>query len=308
MQLIQADRSQAAARDRATYAAWGPPFTLPEYLAAEARLRDHPWGRACSAQWQLRSEAGEVLCSCETYRMPSRVGTGAGHTYGVATVFTEAHLRGRGYAGDLLGRVGDALASADPAAQALVLFSDVAPELYARLGYVARPALDLVFEPLDGPPGAGVERLLDRAGAAAALAALPAPPGAFAVRPVPDQLDWHLERERVLCALNGRPQLPAWGAAAGDGLVLWTADPGHDRLLVLLLHAPEGAGALVAAARRAAAAAGLGRVVLWGDPAQVPGARVEDRAPRRDAIPMIRPLDPRLAPGAWTWIPRILWL
>lgn len=315
MQLVQVDLERARRRDFDTFAAWGPPFGLEAYVAAEGRLRDHPWGRDRSAQWQLCSDTGEVLCSCETYRMACRLEAGGpveGHAYGVATVFTDARLRGRGYAGALLDRVAEAVAATDPRAQALVLFSDVDPEIYARMGYVARPALERVFDPLDGAPGGGVDRLLDEAGARAALAAAPVPPGGFVIRPEPAQLDWHLERERLICAPYGRPRPDTRGAAAGAGCILWCADPGRDRLLVLALHAPEpeAAAALLASARRAARSAGLGRVALWGDPAEGPdlGGRVEDRTPRRDAVPMIRPLDPRVAPDAWTWIPRILWL
>jgi hypothetical protein len=312
--LVQADRDQARIRDRATYAAWGQPASLDGYLEFEDRLRDHPWGRERSAQWQLRSEQDEVLCSCETYRMTSRIGTGpaTGHAYGVASVFTDQSLRGHGHAADLLGRVAAAVAAVDPRAQAMVLFSDVAPEIYARMGYAARPAFELVFDPLAGNPGAGVDRLLDEAGAAAALASAPYPPGPFAIRPEPGQLDWQLERERLLCAQFRRPRPEAWGAVAGAGFALWCASPFRNALLVLVLHAPvpEAAAALVAAARRTAHGAGLARVVLWEDPLRWPdlGARVEDRTPRLDAIPMIRPLDPRVAPDAWVWIPRVLWL
>jgi hypothetical protein len=124
-------------------------------------------------------------------------------------------------------------------------------------------------------------------------------------------VDWHLERERIFTELLGRTRPPACGARSGPGVILWAADPRENQLTVLLLHAPEArAEALVTCARRAAHAAGLGRVVLWTTPADPPlsGGLREDRLDRLDSVPMVRPLDPRVRVQDWDWIPRALWV
>jgi GNAT superfamily N-acetyltransferase len=315
MLLEKATPETARERDRATHAAWGGPLPVERYMAAEARIRAHPWSRAASAMWLLRSDRGEALCSCETYRMASllRDGTAVpGHTYGIASVFTDADRRGHGHATELLDRLALALHEEDPEAQALVLYSDVVPRVYERAGFTARPALDLVFAALPGDPGEGVDEWFTEARAAQALDRLPPPEGRFAIRPEPDQVDWHLERERIYAEVLGRARPPTWGARRGGGAALWTADPRSGQLTLLLLHAPERADAeaLLASARRTAFAAGLARVVLWRTPADLswPQAGLEDRALRLDSVPMIRALDPRVRPEDWTWIPRLLWV
>jgi hypothetical protein len=226
-------------------------------------------------------------------------------------VFTDPDRRGRGYAGELLARLGRALQDADPGAQALVLYSDVALSIYERCGFTARPALERVFDSVPGDPRDGVDELFPEARAAWALARVPPGPGRFVAAPAAEQVDWHLERERIYSEILARPRPAAWGARAGTGTALWTADYRNGQLAFLALHAPDPAEAeaLVACARRTAFAAGLYRTVLWPTPETAcPRAEVRDRAPRLDSVPMIRPLDPRIRPEDWTWIPRILWV
>ncbi len=315
MLLEKATPDQARQRDRATHAAWGGPLPVERYMATERRLRAHAWSRAGSAVWLLRSDRGEVLCSCETYRMPSLLRDGVpvpGHAYGIASVFTDADLRGQGHATELLERLVRAVRDEDPGAQALVLYSDVPPRTYERSGFTAGPALELVFDALPGDPGHGVDELFTESRAAQALDLLPPPPGRFVILPEPAQVDWQLERERIYAEALGRVRPRTWGARRGGAFALWSADPRDGRLALLLLHAPERADAeaLLASARRAAFDAGLARAVLWRTPPELPWprARVEDRALRLDSVPMIRPLDPRIRPADWTWVPRILWV
>lgn len=317
MILLQADSRQARERDRATYAAWGEPLSAEDYQEAEGRLRAHAWSRAVSAMWLLCSDRGEVLCSCETFRMPSRFTPDhprSGHVHGIASVFTAPDHRGRGYAGELLHRLAGALSAADPGSQALILFSDVPPSIYLKSGFSLRPAYELVSEAGPEGPKTGVEFLTSEPEVRRALERILPATGRFVISPVPEQLDWHLERERILAAALGRPRPAAWGALAGEGTALWTADHRHDQLVILALHTPGPAKAadLMACARRTAFACGLARVVLWQTPElaslRFPGTRLVDRSQTTKALPMIRPLDPEIQPGDWTWIPRILWM
>ena len=312
MMLVEATPELSLERDRATHETWGGGLPVEAYQALEARLRGHPWPRASLALWLLRGADGEVLSSCETYRMTSRLRGVPGHSYGVATVYTEPDRRRRGHVRELLERLAAHLARAYPDAQSMVLFSDVPLAVYRGAGFFPRPALDLVWDPLPGDPRDGVDGLLEDDGAGPALDGLPFAQGPFAIRPSAAQIDWHLERERIFALLQGRSRPPGCGARLGPGLALWAAEYRTGQLMVLLLHAPGPgqAEALIASARRAAQAAGLARVTLWktpGDPPW-PGSRLEDRLARLDSVPMIRPLDPRLRAGDWDWIPRILWV
>ena len=314
MILTEATPEMSRARDRDTYGAWGGPLPMAAYLQFEWRLRNHAWARATRALWLLCADDGEVLTSCETYRMPSLRSDGpvTGHSYGVASVYTEPHKRRRGYVTELLTRLAGHLASLDPAAQAMFLFSDVAPGVYQRSGFVARPALNLAFAAMPGDPEQGVDELLPERRAAQALAAMAPPGGAFAILPDPDQIDWHFERERIFAAVMGRSRPPACGARLGGATALWAAEYRTGQLMVLLLHAPGPgeAEALLACARRTAHAAGLSRAVLWKNPRDGPWpeAQLEDRAERLDSVPMILPLEARVRAADWEWIPRVLWV
>lgn len=314
MLLVQADAQACAERDRATFEAWGGPLSLESYRSKVARLRSHAWPRAVLAEWLLCREDGDVLCSCETYRMESRVKDDPrpGHAYGIGSVYTEPRHRRKGYARDLLARLRAHLARVDDRAQALILFSDVALKTYETAGFTARPAISLVFDPLPGDPRDGIEALLTEADVPQVVAGWSPRQDGFTVTPVASQLDWHLERERIFAEHLARPRPFACGARAQGASILWSADFGHNQLAILLLDAPERADAeaLLTCARRMAHAAGLPKAVLWKSPSDVawPSAREEDRLSALESVPMILPLDGRVRAEDWAWIPRALWI
>lgn len=349
MELSEASEEEKVARDLLTHAPWGAPLDLDSWLRRERRLRAHPWS-AGMRTWFLR-EGGEVLSSCETFAMRSTAGSEAGTSYGVASVFTEERHRGRGHATELLRRVHARLSAEDRLAQAFILFSEVGAGIYERAGYAARREWDedLVFPPstaagpgaaepapeeelarvlacapppprrgfaVDDSPGAGEareERLNEAAHQLAGGVRVVDPPRGFLVWPSAEQLDWHRERERIYAEVLGRPRAPGCGARHRDGVVIWTGNLRSDRLYLLLLRAEtaEAASALVEAARRAAAAAGLGAVHLWKCPLPEgwsPESASGRLVPRDQALPMIHPLGPRVRAEDWTFIPRALWI
>jgi GNAT superfamily N-acetyltransferase len=322
VRLREAGAEAQGARDRATFEAWGPPLTLEGYLARERRLRAHRWAQGAMQTWFLEGARGEVLASCETFRVEARAGADVGAAWEVASVYTEPHLRGRGHAGRLMALLLERLRGEEGRPLAVVLFSDVGPELYARAGFVGRPAVDLVLPPLPSPPGlhggpgAGVDALVAEADVGGALARMRPLPGPVVLCPSEAQVDWHLERERVYCEQLGRPRPVAWGARAGASRALWAAAPKSGRLNVLRLdaHREEEAAALLACAQRVAHGAGLQEVRLWVEggwaglgalEGAVPGAR---RVAREDSLPMLAPLAAGVDPGGWECIPRALWV
>jgi len=318
MRLAAASEAQKRERDLLTWQAWGARLTPEQYLEREARLRAHPWTRAGMATWLLLDDAGQVLASCESFRMSSRLRgpEGAecwGASFGIASVFTEERLRGRGFASRMTALVAERLA-AEPDAHAALLFSDVGPEIYARSGgYVARPAVDRSLAAEPGEARAEVDALFTEEAIAAELSRLPLPEDAILVWPTAIQLDWHLERERVYAGLLGRERPAAWGARAGGGAAFWSADFKNDRLVVLLLRATAAgeAAALLRAARRTAAGAGLARVQLWDSGCGVDLDRVEGAGPalaRDGGLPMMRPLRAGVRAEQWRSIPRALWV
>ncbi len=306
--LRRAGAAEEAERDRLSHAEWAGGLSLDDHLARERALRASAWSRAAHTMW-LWEEGGAVLASCETYAVRSAIGGVPGVTYEIASVFTEEHHRGRGHASRLL----DALAAAHaaPDLQAFLLFSDVGEAMYARLGFEGLPAWDRVATPLRASPAPGLVPLtaatLHEAWAAAVArfgGAVSSPPP-YTLRPSAAQLHWHLDEARLSAALAGRPDLPTCGARLGDAVIVWALDPRADELLVLDLVADAAeAGPLWAAARDAAADAGLTAVRAW-ETADWPG--LGGRVAREGHVPMIRPMAAFEA-ATFDRVPRGLWV
>ncbi|HLM71259.1 MAG TPA: hypothetical protein VK459_01150, partial [Polyangiaceae bacterium] len=205
MRILLATDEQKIERDLLAHEAWGQGLSPEGFAERERRLRAQAWAREVMLTWLLVDEAGEILASCETFRMESALHQKdgdpiAGSTYGVASVFTEPKLRGRGYASRMMALLPAALLARDPGALSIVLFSDVGPGIYARVGYVERPAFDWVLDPVEGDPGEGVE-LIGEEEVVSALSLIPRPAEGFVVWPTAGQVDWHLERERIYASL-----------------------------------------------------------------------------------------------------------
>ncbi|HZF48557.1 MAG TPA: hypothetical protein VE093_07915 [Polyangiaceae bacterium] len=317
--LILATDAQKIERDLLAQEAWGQGLTPEGFAERERRLRAQAWASEVMLTWLLVDEGGEVLASCETFRMQSVLqpkgsagGAVASSTYGVASVFTEPRLRGKGYASRMMSLLPAAILERDPAAHAIILFSDVGPAIYARVGYVERPAFDWVLDPVEGDPGEGVE-LIGEEEVVSALSLIPRPAEGFVVWPTAGQVDWHLERERIYASLLGGSRPTGSGARAGGSVALWACNFKVNELFILLLHAngTRELQAIVRSAQRTAGRAGLSRVRAWEQPLVAPlkeGPEGFERRPREGGLPMLRPLDPRVSPEDWEVIPRVLWV
>lgn len=306
--LIQATEAQKRERDLLTHTAWGERLDLDAWLRREQALRSHPWASTQMQSWVL-TEGGNPLASCESFRMEGWWQGLERSVYGIASVFTEPALRGRGHASRMLDALHEALLQQDPDALGTLLFSEVGPRLYERQGYRRIETQVRILPAGDAAPRVEwvQEDELPRA-----LAMMPRPPD-LSVWPTAPQLDWHLERQRFYAEALRRqvpsgvgPHGETWvGAKAGGGAALWAADFRNERLVVLVGSAPnaEVGDRLLAAAAHAAAAAGLREVHVWESPG-LP-ATVGDLRPLDD-LPMFRPFAPGLPCPAV--IPRALWV
>ncbi|MEQ1572327.1 MAG: GNAT family N-acetyltransferase, partial [Myxococcota bacterium] len=199
MALARATPQQSAALDVTTHGEWGGGLSVADHVTRERRLRGGWWPRTTHAGW-LWTHGAEAVASCETYEVQVG-GRRPGRAWAIASVFVPPEHRGRGHASALL----EALAAdraAEPEARALVLFSDLTrPELYARLGFVARPAVDRIGPPDPDDPDDG--RWTRFGEAELPLRLPPPPPDGFALAPSPAQLDWHLDQARTRAELTG---------------------------------------------------------------------------------------------------------
>ena len=318
MQLVIASEQEKQARDPLAWAEWGARLTVEQFLERERQLRAHPWSRQGMQTWLWRSDSGEVLSSCETFRMRSYLGPGPmdrreeGVTFGVASVLTEPRLRGRGHATAMMRALVDRLC-AEPHAQASLLYSDVGAPLYERAGYVPRPALDRVFTAERGDPAGAVDTMFTERELESALSAMPVPDDEFVIWPEAVQLDWHLERERVYASLLSSARPRYCGARAGGSTAFWATDLKNRVLRILLLAASRSDEtlAVLQAARRSCAQCGLEEVRLCEQPVSFEWPRTDSGGVISDRIgelPMLASLDPRVRPEQWNLAPRALWV
>ena len=305
MDLLLATEAQACARDAATWTAWGGVLPPGDYLALLLRLRKHPWPREAMTTWLLVDPGGEAVASCQAYRTASRLGGVSGHAYGLGSVFVDPAQRGQGLASHLLEHLAARLTTTDPAAQACFLFAEAGASAYRRAGFQDRPTTSLAFSAQPGDASSVADGLIHETELPGTAAALAWPAGPFTLHPSPAQLEWHLERERILLGVTGGTPPPLRGARAGQGLALWVADPTHQALTFLCFqaHSPTEASALLETARRIADACGLPRVLLW-DASEAPASlRAEGTALARALRPMLRPLTGAFQATDWTTVP-----
>lgn len=327
------------ARDELTYESWGRGLTPAQYLDRERFLWRTTFAREGLCVFILR-QGDAALASCEGYRVPVVTPGREGHGYGIASVFVEERLRGRGHASALLRAVHEQLQRAG--ALCTYLMSEVDPGIYARLGYVPRPVIVRGFAPEPrplAPPLVPPAPPLTLIGVDEAATVVPKllearyqTRGALTLRLDFAQIDWHVQRGLYYTRVLGLPVPRTVGAVCGSAFALWSAGPLQNTLRVLCqypgavlasatpapgahpseltnAHPQEAAAyrAVLHAARCEAHALGLGRVELWENPWNATFLRGGAPRPYED-MPMLAPLVPDLRAEDWRDCERGHWL
>lgn len=297
-------------RNRLTAPVWGNRLSLEQYLARERRLRATEFAKTALRTWVLERDDGAIVASHESYAMRTESALGTGHAEGIASVFVEDRLRGKGYAAQLLSQ---SLARfREEKAQASILYSEVGAKIYSAIGYHARPIRARQWTPASGAV-ADIAIPFARGDAAApdpARSIAGAPPR-FRIALTRAQVDWQRERSsfyREVLAPDRRDPDTLAGAHAGAAWILWTPDYRLERLMVVAARpgTPGENATLVEALRRATSALGLPIAELWISPAlDLPGGA---EVPRDDEIPMIAPLAGSIAPEDWIDYGRGCWI
>ena len=265
-----------------THAFWGRGRDLPAHVR-----RNFVQIGASEGQCRyvgLRDPAGAVVSSLKWYDLRFRGRPGEARAFGVGAVFTPDEYRGQGYATRLLraameeaARQGYGLA---------MLYSDIEPAFYARLGYFRFSAVDWEI-PASALPAA--EPLQTRHSVASDEAALIE----FHESHFGEEWLWPRRPPKLWRYLRRRNE------AAGDlilteggrsvGYLNVRAQAG--RLQVEELAAPSALHDRVwATVRQIATARGLASVAGWERPDQTPAGA--SRTQRPDCIPMLAALQP----------------
>ncbi len=304
----------AIARDTLNYASWGGALPLAQYLSREAQLWRHPFSQRGLRLWLLR-DGDQVLASCETYavgarRCPPAGPAVLGTAHGVASVYVAEALRGHGYASALLHGVQAQLRA--EGAVCTYLMSEVAPTIYERLGYVARPVLARRYPALSGPAAAVESQLEWLALDALQPALLELPPAPLQLQIDPAFVHWHIERGQFHAACLGAPRQTILGVRSGQTWALCADEPREGLLRILAVRSDGQAADLqrvISGVQILAGRQGLPLAELWENESnrQLPWPQ-GGATQAAEAVPMLCPLQASIDATAWQSCERGLWI
>lgn len=171
----------------ATFDIWHEGLTRAAYSRYWAAQLGTPWGRAHLTRYAL-VDRGAVTASAKLYEFDALLDRRPIRIAGIGAVFTMPAHRGRGAARDVVERV--VRLGADRGADAALLFSEIGPDYYARLGFTPIPRAELVIRVIEDRRR-GAPATMVRAGADSDLEELVAMDAARA-----DPFRFHLVRDR----------------------------------------------------------------------------------------------------------------
>ncbi len=116
----------------ATYQIWHDGLTRPAYGRLYRAHQRTPWGRDHLRRMAL-VEGDTLLASAKVYGFDATLDGTSIRVAGLGAVFTQPEARGRGAARDLVERV--LAREAAQGADLALLFSEIGPDYYARLGF-----------------------------------------------------------------------------------------------------------------------------------------------------------------------------
>jgi predicted acetyltransferase len=268
---------------------WGRELPVEEHV--QARLQNSKYN---NAQWYVGRLQGRVVTACGCYAMQLCIDGQIESAYALGEVHTLAEVRGRGFAPQLLGFVEQDQHAAGRTVS--VLYSDIAPSYYERLGYV----------PCSCPQGWADPRTNGSAEAKGATLT-PFDPA----RELPAMADFYERYHSRLPLWVARPPsywqylvlrnpedefyyIAADGQRIGYIRVVLTADELKVRDFALLDTSDEAGRALIAGVTALAHAREVNRVGGWMPATGVfrEGFRISDRSRE---LTMVKPLVQRLS-------------
>jgi predicted N-acetyltransferase YhbS len=153
LDIHAATSDELVAAHRNVFDIWGKGLSLDEHV--QSRLNSPSHRRAA---WFVGTLAGRVVTSLACYPMRFRVLGQELPGIAIGSLYTLAEFRGRSFAPRLLGWVENHAREAQAALS--VLYCDIDPSYYERLGYTLCPSLEGWCDPQDIPPAKGATHRL----------------------------------------------------------------------------------------------------------------------------------------------------
>jgi GNAT superfamily N-acetyltransferase len=211
-----------------TYETWNDGLTRPAYGRFYAAQVATPWGRTHLQRFAL-IDGDDVLASAKLYRFDAVLDGRPIQVAGIGALFTSPSARRRGAARDLLDRLLDR-AAADGADLAL-LFSEIGPDYYARLGFEVIATTDRQLRVTESARY-GAPMTMVRGGDDRDLADIVAQ-GRTRAEPY----RFHLNRDRDLVhfAIARKRLLAGFGVAGGRSLHFFIAEEGASAVAYVVI-------------------------------------------------------------------------
>lgn len=184
-----------------SYPLWGDGLTRSGYAQYNLAQQATRWGREHLDRVAL-VEGDRLLSSAKRYRLELMIDGRRCRALGIAAVFTPPERRGNGYGRMLLQQILEVAAS--DGYDAALLFSEIRPEYYARLGFVPVPQATLR---LDVARKAGAPGIVVRQGDGRDIAHIArmnqdaASRHRLALVRTPEWIEYVISRKRLLAGL-----------------------------------------------------------------------------------------------------------
>jgi GNAT superfamily N-acetyltransferase len=217
-----------------TYSIWNDGLSRPAYARFYTAQTATPWGRTHLQRYAL-VDSGDIQASAKLYRFDAALDGRAVQVVGIGAVFTTPAARGRGAARELLDRLLER-AAADGADLAL-LFSEIGPTYYERLGFDAIATTDRRLRVTESTRY-GAPMTMVRGGDARDLADIVAQ---GQTRAEPYRFHLHRDRDLVHFAIARKRLLAGFMAAGTRAVHFFIAEEGASAVayVVVSVHANE---------------------------------------------------------------------
>jgi predicted N-acetyltransferase YhbS len=258
-----------------------------------------PWGQRNLTRWAL-VDGDDLRCSAKLYRFTATLDQRSIQIAGIGAVFTPPPHRGRGAAAELIERLLDQCAG--EGCDAAMLFSEIGPAYYERLGFTTIPLADVSVRVIEDTRR-GAPAMMVRSGDDRDLSDLVTMDEARAAG-----CRFRLERDRDLVKFSiARKRLLAGLSPAGARTVqFFVVEEGASAVAYVVISAKGDEWIIDSCGDRDPAGARLGgllQVLVAREPSQrrpsikawlpealrPPQIQIVDATPSRDVM-MIRPL------------------
>jgi predicted N-acetyltransferase YhbS len=301
----------------ATFPIWHDGLSRPAYGNWFAAQTATAWGSRHLTHWAW-IEDERAVATAKVYIFSATLDGRPLRLAGLGAVFTRPDHRGRGHARDLMAALLERarLEGADAA----LLFSEIGPDYYARLGFESIPATDLTLRVLEdtrrGAPAlmmrAGEERDLDNV---VDMDAQRAAPYRFHLNRDRDLVHYAIVKKRILAGL---------GPSGARELLFFVAEEGAAAVAYVVISVSGGSWTIESCGDRDPAGARLGAILQvliarepsgrrpaikgWLPPTLRPPQLVVDAAAPASDVMMMKPLsDGGRAAPALKWEEVLFW-